>query len=215
MTDFDVREAVQNELAWSAKVNSDGIAVGVSDGAVTLTGKVASYLEKWEAERIAKRVFGVSGVANDLQVDFDGVTTQDSELLQRVLQALRWNLAVPSGAVQPTVSDGWVTLNGKVKWNFEREAAESSVRYLLGVKGLTDEITLETQPTPKDVNKRISDALSRNAQIDARRIAVTTKGNTAVLDGSVSSWAERDEAETAAWSAPGVNEVKNNLAVNY
>lgn len=215
MTDFDVREAVQNELAWSAKVNSDGIAVGVSDGAVTLTGKVASYLEKWEAERIAKRVFGVSGVANDLQVDFDGVTTQDSELLQRVLQALRWNLAVPSGAVQPTVSDGWVTLNGKVKWNFEREAAESSVRYLLGVKGLTDEITLETQPTPKDVNKRIIDALSRNAQIDARRIAVTTKGNTAVLDGSVSSWAERDEAETAAWSAPGVNEVKNNLAVNY
>jgi osmotically-inducible protein OsmY len=215
MTDFDVRESVKNELAWSAKVDATSIAVSVSGGAVTLTGQVGSYLEKWEAERIAKRVFGVSGVANDLQIGYIGITTEDTELLQRVLQALRFNLAVPSTGIQPTVSDGWVTLTGKVKWNFQREAAESSVRYLLGVKGLTDEITLETQPTPKDVNKRISDALSRNAQLDARRIAVTTEGNTAVLDGSVSSWAERDEAETAAWSAPGVNKVKNNLAVNY
>jgi osmotically-inducible protein OsmY len=215
MTDFDVREAVQNELAWSAKVNANAIAVAVSDGAVTLTGQVGSYFEKWEAERIAKHVFGVSGVANDLRVDYAGTATKDTELLQTVLQALRWNLAVPSGAVQPSVSNGWVTLSGKVKWNFQREAAESSVRYLFGVKGLTDEITLEIQPTPKDVNKRISDALTRNAQLDARRIAVTTEGSTAVLDGSVSSWAERDEAETAAWSAPGVSKVKNNLEVNY
>ena len=215
MSDFDVRDAVKTELAWSAKVDAKGIAVSASDGAVTLTGQVGSYFEKWEAERIAKRVFGVSGVANDLQVDYAGTTTKDTELLQTVLQALRWNLAVPSDAVKPSVSDGWVTLSGKVKWNFQREAAESSVRYLLGVKGLTDQITLEIQPTPKDVNKRISDALTRNAQLDARRIAVTTEGSTAVLDGSVSSWAERDEAETAAWSAPGVSKVKNNLAVSY
>jgi osmotically-inducible protein OsmY len=215
MTDFEVREGVKNELAWSAKVDADGIAVSVSDGAVTLTGQVGSYLEKWEAERIAKRVYGVSGVANDLQVNYNGTSTLDTDLLQRALDALRWNLEVPSGAVQATVSDGWVTLSGKVKWNFQREAAESVVRNLSGVKGLTDEITLETQPTPKDVNKRISDALSRNAQLDARRIAVTTEGSTAVLNGSVSSWAERDEAETAAWSAPGVNQVTNNLEVNY
>jgi osmotically-inducible protein OsmY len=215
MTDFEVREGVKNELAWSAKVDADGIAVSVSDGAVTLTGQVGSYLEKWEAERIAKRVYGVSGVANDLQVNYNGTSTLDTDLLQRALDALRWNLEVPSGAVQATVSDGWVTLSGKVKLNFQREAAESVVRNLSGVKGLTDEITLETQPTPKDVNKRISDALSRNAQLDARRIAVTTEGSTAVLNGSVSSWAERDEAETAAWSAPGVNQVTNNLEVNY
>jgi osmotically-inducible protein OsmY len=215
MTDFEVREGVKNELAWSAKVDADGIAVSVSDGAVTLTGQVGSYLEKWEAERIAKRVYGVSGVANDLQVNYNGTSTLDTDLLQRALDALRWNLEVPSGAVQATVSDGWVTLSGKVKWNFQREAAESVVRNLSGVKGLTDEITLENQPTPKDVNKRISDALSRNAQLDARRIAVTTEGSTAVLNGSVSSWAERDEAETAAWSAPGVNQVTNNLEVNY
>jgi osmotically-inducible protein OsmY len=215
MTDLDVREGVQNELAWSPKVDSGRIAVSVSDGAVTLTGQIGSYLEKWEAERIAKRVYGVTGVANDLQVDYNGTTTQDTELLQRVLQALRWNPAVPSAAVKPTVSDGWVTLSCKVAWNFQRSAAESSVRYLSGVKGLTDEITLEIQPTPKDVNKRITDALSRNAQLDARRIRVATDGNTAVLDGSVSSWAEREEAETAAWSAPGVNTVKNNLQVSY
>jgi osmotically-inducible protein OsmY len=215
MTDYDVRESVQNELAWSPKVVANRIAVSVSNGAVTLTGQVGNYLEKWEAEGIAKRVYGVTGVANDLQVDYNGTTTRDTDLLQRVLQALQWNLEVPSGAVQPTVSDGWVTLSGKVTWNFQRKAADSSVRNISGVKGLTNEITLETQPTPKDVNKRIADALSRNAQLDARRISVKTDGNTAVLDGSVDSWAEREEAETAAWSAPGVNLVKNNLEVTY
>jgi osmotically-inducible protein OsmY len=215
MTDYDVREAVKNELAWSPKVDADRIAVSVTDGAVTLTGQVGSYLEKWEANRIAKRVYGVTGVANDLEIDYSGASTQDTDLLQRALQALEWNLEVPSGAVRPTVSNGWVTLTGNVAWNFQREAAESSIRNLSGVIGVTDEITLKIQPTPKDVSKRISDALSRNAQLDARRISVKTDGSTAVLDGSVSSWAERDEAETAAWSAPGVNVVKNNLQVSY
>ena len=215
MTDFDVREAVKNELAWSPKVDADRIAVSVTDGAVTLTGQVGSYLEKWEANRIAKRVYGVTGVANDLEIDYSGASTQDTDLLQRALQALEWNLEVPSGAVKPTVSNGWVTLTGNVAWNFQREAAESSVRNLSGVIGVTDEIALKIQPTPKDVSKRISDALSRNAQLDARRISVKTDGSTAVLDGSVSSWAERDEAETAAWSAPGVNVVRNNLEVSY
>ena len=214
MTDYDVREAVKNELAWSPKVDADRIAVSVTDGAVTLTGQVGSYLEKWEANRIAKRVYGVTGVANDLEIDYSGASTQDTDLLQRALQALEWNLEVPSGAVRPTVSNGWVTLTGNVAWNFQREAAESSIRNLSGVIGVTDEITLKIQPTPKDVSKRISDALSRNAQLDARRISVKTDGSTAVL-GSVSSWAERDEAETAAWSAPGVNVVKNNLQVSY
>jgi osmotically-inducible protein OsmY len=215
MTDFDVREDVKNELAWSPKVDASRIAVSVSDGAVTLTGEVGSYLEKWEAEGIAKRVYGVTGVANELGVNYNDTSTPDTDLLQRVLQALHWNLEVPSGAVQATVSNGWVTLSGNVTWNYQRKAAESSVRYLAGVTGLTDEITLESQPAPKDVSQRIGDALSRNAQLDARRISVKTDGNTAVLDGSVSSWAERDEAESAAWSAPGVNSVTNNLEVSY
>jgi osmotically-inducible protein OsmY len=215
MTDYDVREGVKNELAWSPKVDAERIAVSVTDGAVTLTGQVGSYLEKWEAERIAKRVYGVTGVANDLSIDYNGTSTKDSDLLQRVLRALEWNLEVPSGAVQPTVSNGWVTLSGHVTWNYQREAAESCVRILSGVIGVTDEITLEIQPTPKDVSQRITDALNRNAQLDARRIRVKTDGSTAVLDGSVSSWAERDEAETAAWSAPGVNVVKNNIEVSY
>lgn len=215
MTDLDVREAVKNELEWSPKVDATGIAIKVSAGAVTLTGQVKSYLEKWEAERITKRVFGVTGVANELQVDYSDTVTKDTDVLQRAVDALRWNLEVPSGAVKPTVTNGWVTLSGKVAWNFQRTAAENAVRNLPGVKGLSDEITLETQPAPKDVGKRISEALTRNAQLDARRIRVTTEGNIAVLDGSVSSWAERDEAETAAWSAPGVNAVKNHLQVNY
>jgi len=157
----------------------------------------------------------VTGVANDLTVDYIGGDTRDPDLLQRVLQSLNWNLEVPLGSVKPTVTDGWVTLTGTVTWNFQRAAAESSVRGLSGVKGVTDEIALQSQPAPNDVDKRITEALSRNAQIDARRITVTTDGSTAVLDGTVSSWAERDEAETAAWSAPGVNNVENNLQVSY
>jgi osmotically-inducible protein OsmY len=137
MSDYDVRERVRNELAWSPKVDADRIAVSVSDGVVTLTGQVSSYLEKWEADRIAKRVYRVTGVANDLQTDY-GTTTRDTDLLQRALQALEWNLEVPSGAVKPTVSNGWVTLSGNVTWNFQREAPENSVRNLSGVVGATD-----------------------------------------------------------------------------
>jgi len=215
MSDLDVREGVRSALDWSPKVDATQIAVSVKGGAVSLTGNVPSYLQKWDAERIAKQVYGVTGVANDLTVNYIGGDTRDPDLLQRVLQSLNWNLEVPIGSVKPTVTNGWVTLSGTVKWNFQREAAESSVRYLSGVKGVTDQITLQSQPTPKDVDKRITDALSRNAQLDARRISVSTDGSTAVLDGTVSSWAERDEAETAAWSAPGVNNVENNLHVTY
>jgi osmotically-inducible protein OsmY len=215
MSDLDVRDDVVNELAWSPQVNASGIIVSVSDGAVTLTGQVGSYLEKWAAEDIAKGVYGVTGVANDLGVNYNGTVTQDTDLLQRVLDALRWNVEVPADAVKATVTNGWVVLSGTVSWNYQRQAAESTVRSLWGVKGVTDDIALQTQPTPKDVNQRITDALARNAQLDARRISVATDGSTAVLDGSVSSWAERDEAEAAAWSAPGVNSVRNNLEVSY
>ena len=215
MSDLDVREGVRSALEWSPKVDASQIAVSVTGGAVSLSGNVPSYLQKWDAERIAKQIYGVTGVANDLTVDYIGGDTRDPDLLQRVLQSLNWNLEVPLGSVKPTVTDGWVTLTGTVTWNFQRAAAESSVRGLSGVKGVTDEIALQSQPAPNDVDKRITEALSRNAQIDARRITVTTDGSTAVLDGTVSSWAERDEAETAAWSAPGVNNVENNLQVSY
>jgi osmotically-inducible protein OsmY len=215
MSDFDVREGVRSALDWSPKVDATRIGVSVNHGAVSLTGTVGSYLQKWDAEHIAKQVYGVTGVANDLEVDYDGTSTRDADLLQKVLQSLNWNLEVPYNSVKPAVSNGWVTLTGTVKWNFQREAAESAVRSLSGVKGVSDEITLENQPAAKDVGQKISDALSRNAQLDARRITVTTDGGTAVLDGTVNSWAERDEAETAAWSAPGVNNVTNNLQVSY
>jgi len=215
MSDLDVREGVRSALDWSPKIDATQISVSVNGGAVSLTGNVPSYLQKWDAERIAKQVYGVTGVANDLTVNYIGGDARDPELLQRVLQSLNWNLEVPSNSVKPTVTNGWVTLSGTVNWNFQREAAESSVRNLSGVKGVADQITLENRPAPKDVDKRIADALSRNAQLDARRITVTTDGGTAVLDGTVSSWAERDEAETAAWSAPGVQNVTNNLQVSY
>lgn len=213
-SDLDLRQDIESELAFDPKIDASAVAVMAKDGAVTLTGRVGNYLEKCEAERIAKQVYGVTGVANDIEVRLDGGAQSDAELLQRVLRALEWNVAVPSSAIKPTIENGYVTLTGKVKWNFEREAAESAVRSLAGVKGVYNEITLlNSAPQPNDVRTRIVDALNRNAQIDARRITVTTRGNTAILDGSVDSWAERAEAEDAAWSAPGIASVENHLAV--
>lgn len=214
-SDLDLRQDVESALAFDPKIDASRIAVIARDGAVTLTGRVGSYLEKWEAEQTAKQVYGVSGVANDVEVVLNGGASSDTDLLQKVLHALEWNVAVPANAVRPVVEDGYVTLQGKVKWNFEREAAESCVRNLAGVKGVVNEITVDNKSQSADVCKRIEDALARNAQLDARRITVTTIGSTAVLDGSVSSWAERDEAEDAAWSAPGVNNVENHLTVTY
>lgn len=214
-TDLELRQDVERELTWDPKVDATKIAVMTEAGVVTLTGQVRNYIEKYEAERDAKRVFGIAGIANDLKVTLGGSKPNDTELTERVVNALKWNDYVPSGKVKPVVRDGWVTLEGKVQWYYQKSAAEGAVRHLHGVKGVTNSVAIDNPAQPQDVSNKITEALTRNARVDAHNIRVNVTGHTAVLNGSVRSMAERDEAETAAWSAPGVNVVENHLAINY
>ena len=211
-TDLELRQDVDRELAWDPKLDASKVTVTANNGVVTLAGQVKSYLEKSEAEGVAKRVLGVTGIANDIDVVL-GRKVDDTDLTERILNALKWNASVPSDKIKPIVRDGWVTLDGTVKWKYQKDAAEHAVEYLHGVKGVTNSILIDNPVEPKDVSKRITESLIRNARIDAQQISVKARGHTAVLDGSVRSWPERDEAEMAAWAAPGVTSVENHLSV--
>lgn len=214
MTDKDIKQTVQGALDWEAGLDAKDIGVSVDEGVVTLRGNVNSYGEKVTAERVALRVYGVKAVANDLAVrlakEFE---RNDTEIAQAVVLALKWNMRVPNEKVTVTVSDGWVTLNGAVEWQFQKDAAGQAVRDLTGVKGVANNITVKPQVKTADVRDKIEEALKRSAEIDARRINVTAVDNKVILSGNVHSWAERVAAERAVWSAPGVTQVEDRLAV--
>ena len=212
-SDLEVRQDVERELAWDPRIDAANIAVAAKQGVVTLTGQVRNFIEKWEAEDAAKRVAGVIGIANDLEVTLVGPAVSDTDLAQRVSMALQWNAAVPADAIKAVVSDGWVTLEGSVQWYHQKAAAEDAVRSLHGVRGVTNLISIDNPVDPQDLSGRISEALTRNAHIDARNVTVRAEGHTVVLEGSVRTWAEREEAEKAAWAAPGVTSVENRLVV--
>ena len=212
-SDLEVRQDVERELAWDPRIDAANIAVAAKQGVVTLTGQVRNFLEKWEAEDAAKRVVGVIGIANDLEVTLVGPAVSDTDLAERVSMALQWNAAVPADAIKAVVSDGWVTLEGSVQWYHQKAAAEDAVRSLHGVRGVTNLISIDNPVDPQDLSGRISEALTRNAHIDARNVTVRAEGHTVVLEGSVRTWAEREEAEKAAWAAPGVTSVENRLVV--
>ena len=163
-TDLELRQDVERQLAWDPKVDATKIAVTAKNGVVTLTGHVQSFLEKWEADKVVKGVLGVTGIAEDLEVTLGGATS-DTDLTQRVVNSLKWNVSVPSD-IKPTVRDGWVTLEGKVKWYHEKSAAQGTVLHLQGVKGVTNFITIDNPVEPQDVSNKITEALARNARID-------------------------------------------------
>ena len=213
-SDLEVRQDVERELAWDPRIDAANIAVAAKQGVVTLTGQVRNFIEKWEAEDAAKRVVGVIGIANDLEVTLVGPAVSDTDLAQRVSMALQWNAAVPADAIKAVVSDGWVTLEGSVQWYHQKAAAEDAVRSLHGVRGVTNLISIDNPVDPQDLSGRISEALTRNAHIDARNVTVRAEGHTVVLEGSVRSWAEREEAEKAAWAAPGVTSVVDQIVVS-
>ena len=205
---------VHEALRWDASVEAAEIGVSAHEGVVTLSGYVDTFPEGWNATRIAKRVFGAHAVANEIEVRIKGEHERtDTEIAEAALNALRWDSTVPDNKIKLSVSHGMVMLDGTVDWKYQREAAERAVRYLNGVRGVTNQVTVKARVVAKDVAAKIESAFQRSAVIDARRIAVETNDGSVTLRGKVHSWAERDEAERAVWSAPGVREVDNRLAV--
>jgi osmotically-inducible protein OsmY len=212
--DHDIQKDIVAELEWEPSLRNDDIAVGVREGVITLGGFVDSFADKSMAERVAGRVKGVRAVANELEVKLPaGSKRADTDIARAVLGALEWNITVPHEKIRVKVEDGWVTLEGEVAWHSQRDAAERAVRYLTGVRGVFNLITIKVQATPRDVKKRIKDALHRGVEVDAEHITVEVEGNKAVLSGTVRSFAEMKDVKRAARNAPGITEVVNLLGI--
>jgi osmotically-inducible protein OsmY len=213
-TDREIQERVLNALEWEPSVDAAQIGVTVKDGVATLRGPVTTLHQKYMAERAVRHVFGVRAVADDLEVSPDGATTRsDSAIAEAAANALEWDSAVPQSGVKATVHGGWVTLTGLVDWQYQKAAAETCVRRLYGVKGVLDSISVKPHASASDVKLKIESAFKRSAEIDSSKISVETRDGAIVLKGTVRSLVERDEAERAAWAAPGVTNVDDRLMV--
>jgi osmotically-inducible protein OsmY len=213
-TDAQLKDNVLSELKWWPNVDAAHVGVTAKEGVVTLTGQVGHYAQKTAAEDAAKVVYGCMGVANDIKVELPGSDKRtDQDIALAALNALNWDIQIPRDKIKVVVKDGWVTLAGTVDWQYQKEAAERCVRYLMGVVFVTNTIAIKPIAKWIDVKNKIEDAFRRNADLEARRITVGTFNGAVTLSGTVASWSERHEAVTAAWAAPGVTSVENELKV--
>ena len=213
-TDAQIRNDVLAELKWDPQVQANEIGVAVKDGIVTLTGWVDSYLKKWRAEEDVLRLAGVKAVANDIEVKLATERT-DADIAAAAVRTLEWDADIPAGKIVVTVSKGWVTLKGDVEWQYQKQEAGRVVRRLWGVKGVSNLIAVKPQATAPELRQKIEQALLRSAEIDAKSITVEVQGNKAILKGKVRSWAEKQQAEQAAWLAPGITSVENRIEIVF
>jgi osmotically-inducible protein OsmY len=214
-TDSQLQKDVQEELVWDPSVGRAEIGVAISSGVVTLSGQVDSFPKKFSAMKAAERVAGVRAVADEMKVKLpSSFQRTDIDVAHAVADAIRWDVEVPDEKVKARVDEGWVWLDGEVEWEYQRSAAERAVRFLTGVVGVSNKIRIKKRAWAPEVKTRIESALKRNAEVDASQITVRALDGQVTLSGHVHSWAARSDAERAAWSAPGVTEVKDELAVH-
>jgi osmotically-inducible protein OsmY len=213
-TDVALQRDILAELAWDPTIVSTEVGVIVKDGIVTLTGHLDHYAEKHAIEQAVQRVAGVKALAIEMQVRLPSLfRREDADVAQAARQALEWNVLVPTDLVQTTVEGGWLTLTGEVSWDYQRQAAERAVRDLFGVTGVSNQMTIKAGADSDDIANNIRAALERQADREAKHVGVHVRGSIVTLSGSVASWAERTAAQGAAWSAPGVSLVVNELVV--
>lgn len=213
-SDIQLQRDVMDELAWEPSVDAAEIGVSVTSGIVTLNGAVKSFPEKWAAERAAQRVAGVKAVSDEITVNLSGENQHtDTDIARAAVNSLDWNASVPRNHVKILVKNGFITLQGEVEHYYQKNEAERAVRHLIGVKGVYNEVQVKPMALASDIKSKIEKALERAAELDSQKISVEAHDRRVVLRGNVRSWVEREEAERAAWAAPGVSDVQNNIRV--